>query len=172
MSESPGQSLRSERLTRYHSLISLSWSDTAASTLGRAFGAYTPSLPTHVPLLGLPFARRKSLAGFLAAVVSGFLIGTFWWWNGKRFDGGWGQLWGSHIDLEHVIGVPLGGWRFLGQETLKGKVVQAVTGRPEHWQVFGKPVGMWVSALVLGLVGAVAEAVGKSFLQIRYAVRY
>lgn len=66
---------------------SLSWCDTTASFVGRLYGAYTPPLPQslRIPLttrtIPLPLARRKSLAGFIAAAVTGCLIGiTFWGW--------------------------------------------------------------------------------------------
>lgn len=60
---------------------SLSWADTAASTIGRLWGRLTPPLPHRVPLLGLPFAPRKSVAGFLAGSVVGASIAAgFWGW--------------------------------------------------------------------------------------------
>lgn len=49
------------------SIIILSWCDTSASVFGRLFGRYTPRLP----LSGTVFADRKSVAGSLAAVVTG-----------------------------------------------------------------------------------------------------
>ena len=62
-------------------LSSLSWADTAASTIGRLCRGYTSSLPSRLPLLRLPLAPRKSLAGFIAASVTGALIAvTFWGW--------------------------------------------------------------------------------------------
>ena len=66
-------------------VYSLSWCDTTASVFGRMYGPLTPPLPssfripltnTHVPL---PFARRKSLAGFLAAAATGALIAFGFW---------------------------------------------------------------------------------------------
>jgi len=63
---------------------SLSWSDTTASTIGRLWGRYTPPLPPHFPgLKFLPFAPRKSLAGFLAATVTGSLISIGFWHRGS-----------------------------------------------------------------------------------------
>lgn len=52
------------------SILILSWADTAASTFGRMYGRWTPKLP---------WSRRKSLAGFVAAAVtgSGIVLG-FW----------------------------------------------------------------------------------------------
>ena len=62
---------------------SLSWADTAASTIGRLWGRYTPPLPRRLPILGLPFAQRKSVAGFLAGSLTGALIAVgFWGWLG------------------------------------------------------------------------------------------
>ncbi|UTT88980.1 hypothetical protein NDA17_001352 [Ustilago hordei] len=55
------------------SVMILSWCDTCASTFGRAFGRCTPPLPSP------PFARRKSTAGFLAAIVSGALTSYLFW---------------------------------------------------------------------------------------------
>ncbi|GAC95993.1 hypothetical protein PHSY_003571 [Pseudozyma hubeiensis SY62] len=55
------------------SVMILSWCDTAASTFGRLFGRYTPALPSP------PFARRKSTAGFIAAIVSGALTSYLFW---------------------------------------------------------------------------------------------
>ncbi|TYJ54984.1 hypothetical protein B9479_004295 [Cryptococcus floricola] len=100
-------------------ILTLSWSDTTASTIGRLWGRYTPPLPAHFPLIPLlPFAPRKSLAGFLAASVTGFMIGTGFWWNGS--GGEWVVLGGEEVGR--------GGW------------------------------GLWVTGLVVGVGGAVVEA--------------
>ncbi|KAF9078318.1 hypothetical protein BDP27DRAFT_1309393 [Rhodocollybia butyracea] len=73
-------------------ILILSWADTAASTIGRLWGGYTPRLPARLPLLPflpqslrsklvLPLAPRKSLAGFLAASLTGACIAfVFWGW--------------------------------------------------------------------------------------------
>ncbi|WWC92052.1 uncharacterized protein L201_007006 [Kwoniella dendrophila CBS 6074] len=100
-------------------ILTLSWSDTTASTLGRLWGRYTKPLPANFPgIKALKFAPRKSLAGFLAAAVTGFLIGISFWWNGS--GGRWVVL-----DVEdHGHG---------------------------YW-------GLWVTAAVVGLGGAVVEA--------------
>lgn len=58
------------------SVLLLSWCDTAASTVGRAYGRYTPRI-----------RRGKSLAGSLAAFLVG--VGTavaFWGWLTPRED--------------------------------------------------------------------------------------
>jgi len=56
------------------SICVLSWCDTAASTVGRTLGRYTPALPFP----GL-FARRKSLAGTLGAIGMGYFIASIFW---------------------------------------------------------------------------------------------
>ncbi|KAL6297952.1 hypothetical protein BKA93DRAFT_745105 [Sparassis latifolia] len=74
------------------SILILSWADTAASTFGRLFGAYTPPLPRALPLLNIPLARRKSLAGFIAGSLTGALIAIgVWGWFApvRRVDFGW-----------------------------------------------------------------------------------
>ncbi|ORX41212.1 hypothetical protein BD324DRAFT_575234 [Kockovaella imperatae] len=80
------------------SILTLSWSDTTASTIGRLWGKYTPPLPSHFPgVQQLRFAPRKSLAGFLAATVTGILICLGFWWHGSQgrwllLDGTWPGL--------------------------------------------------------------------------------
>lgn len=61
------------------SILILSWADTAASTFGRMFGRYTPPLPQRVPILGIPFAPRKSLAGFIAGSLAGAAVAAGFW---------------------------------------------------------------------------------------------
>lgn len=74
-------------------ILTLSWSDTTASTIGRLWGKYTKPLPSHVPgIKWLPFAPRKSLAGFLAATVTGFLIGAGFWHKGCEGEASWDVL--------------------------------------------------------------------------------
>ncbi|KAF9651016.1 hypothetical protein BDM02DRAFT_3267535 [Thelephora ganbajun] len=61
------------------SILILSWADTNASTFGRLWGRKTRTLPRN--FLGLPFAPRKSLAGFVAASLTGALTAVaFWGW--------------------------------------------------------------------------------------------
>ncbi|KAF7792227.1 hypothetical protein EIP86_003261 [Pleurotus ostreatoroseus] len=61
------------------SILVLSWADTAASTIGRLWGRYTPRLPARLPILGLPLAPRKSVAGFIAGSVTGAVITAGFW---------------------------------------------------------------------------------------------
>ena len=50
------------------SVLLLSWCDTAASTFGRLWGRYTPRI-----------RRGKSLAGSIAAVITGITTATLFW---------------------------------------------------------------------------------------------
>lgn len=124
----------------------LSWADTAASTFGRMFGARTPPLPSAVHLLApllwplphgaqarlrnftpfaffnnilrIPFAPRKSLAGFTAATITGALIaGTFW--------GTAGPLGVDHPAWSWGVG-PLGNWLGLALVSVVAGVVSGV----------------------------------------------
>lgn len=120
--------------------FSLSWSDTTASVFGRMFGAQSPKLPAHVPGLPfLPFAKRKSLAGFLAAAVTGFGIAAGFWWNGT-----------------HPLGGDNGHWQFLDGLTTRKGPLSFITLQP-----LGKPLGLWLTALILGVGGATVEAIGE-----------
>ncbi|KAG6840278.1 hypothetical protein C0991_007766 [Blastosporella zonata] len=60
-------------------ILILSWADTTASTFGRMFGSRTPPLPPRTPILRLPLAPRKSLAGFIAATITGTAIALAFW---------------------------------------------------------------------------------------------
>lgn len=131
-----------ETTLMFSSHRSLSWSDTTASIFGRLFGAQSPKLPANVPGLPfLPFAKRKSLAGFLAAAITGFAIAVGFWWDGT-----------------HPLGGGDGHWRFLDGVTSssKGPLSSLLAV-----QLLGKPLGLWLTAVILGLGGAVVEAVGE-----------
>jgi diacylglycerol kinase (CTP) len=60
-------------------LAVLSWADTAASTFGRLFSQYryNPRLPRRFG--PIPFAASKSLAGFIAAWVTGFCVALIYY---------------------------------------------------------------------------------------------
>ncbi|KAF8800119.1 hypothetical protein BYT27DRAFT_7056244, partial [Phlegmacium glaucopus] len=115
-------------------ILILSWADTAASTIGRLYGSSTPKLPSSVPFLRLPLAPRKSLAGFLAASVTGACIAFgFWGWVAGMRNGGRDVVWswdGGVRSLAHANGG-------LGA---------------------GGPLGLSVIAVVAGVISGVAEA--------------
>lgn len=126
---------------------SLSWADTAASTFGRLWGRYTPPLPSHI--LGLPLAPRKSLAGFIAAAITGAaIVFSFWTWMGEGVDvpsWSWEQgVIGAGVD-DSIVGSTVRGW--LREQGFTG----VKTG---GW------VGLAVVSIASGLATAVAESMG------------
>ncbi|KIY49692.1 hypothetical protein FISHEDRAFT_8014, partial [Fistulina hepatica ATCC 64428] len=111
------------------SILILSWADTAASTFGRLWGAYTPRLPKRTPILRLPLAPRKSLAGFIAAAVTGSLIAFGFWTYVAPVRSGLTWTWEQGV-ASSAAGAPIAsGW-----------------------------FGILAISLVAGLVSAVAEA--------------
>lgn len=102
---------------------SLSWADTAASTIGRLWGRYTPPLPARVPILGLPLAPRKSVAGFIAGSITGALITAgFWGWIGPL--GNADPMWSLEGGVAGT-GV-LMGWLGLGLISVVGGIISGV----------------------------------------------
>lgn len=131
--------------------FSLSWADTAASTIGRLWtghwGLYTPRLPSRLPIipflpahlkhrLALPLAPRKSLVGFIAASLTGACIALGFW--------GW------------MAPVPL--------RVERGDVTWFWDGGVFGSGGFGGWVGLSIIALFAGLVSGIAEALGKPVL--------
>ena len=121
------------------SIFSLSWADTAASTFGRLYGAYTPKLPARLPILRLPLAPRKSLAGFLAATLTGATIAFAFWGFAAPLRAGGAQLTWSWDD-----GV---------RQVLNDGVTKNLGA--------GGATGLLTIAVVSGLVSGIAEALGK-----------
>ncbi|GLB40113.1 putative phosphatidate cytidylyltransferase [Lyophyllum shimeji] len=119
-------------------ILILSWADTAASTIGRLYGSRTRRLPSRSPILRLPLAPRKSLAGFIAATITGACIAIgFWGWIAPvRRDITWS--WDGVRTSSHLLS-SLG----LGGAGLRG-----AGGWP----------GLGAIGLVAGLVSGVAEA--------------
>ena len=95
------------------SVLLLSWCDTAASTVGRLYGRYTPRI-----------RKGKSLAGSLAAAVVGAMTASmFWGWAGPRYGNTDGFLFQGTLSLPHALKSGLGldgkqttvgGWVALG----------------------------------------------------------
>lgn len=136
---------------RYHTPLilifgfSLSWADTMASTFGRMFGPLTPPLPPRLPFLRLPFAPRKSLAGFMAASVTGACAAImFWGWIGPLRHNGADLSWTWQDGVRRTSS--LLGW--LGMEN-------SIVGAARGW------LGLGAIGIVAGLVSGVAEALGN-----------
>jgi diacylglycerol kinase (CTP) len=124
-------------------ILILSWADTAASTFGRMFGSFTPPLPRRLPLLRLPLAPRKSVAGFIAASVTGACIAvTFWGWiaplRNNVADLSWSWQDGVRATSPSLL-------RWFGME---GSGISGAKG----W------IGLGIIGVVAGLVSGVAEA--------------
>lgn len=115
-------------------LFRLSWADTAASTFGRLWGRYTPRLPSRLPLLRLPLAPRKSVAGFIAGSLTGAIIAAGFW-----------GLYGQSGNIE-----PIWTWEGVAGTSVAG----AETGVLAGW------VGLGVVSVFSGLVSGVSEALG------------
>lgn len=81
------------------SILILSWVDTAASIVGRKYGSEGNRLPSP------PFARRKSLAGFLGALTMGTCTAfTFWWMLGSLgVPGAEGYSWKNIKSSNHLL---------------------------------------------------------------------
>lgn len=127
---------------------SLSWADTAASTIGRLFGSRSPRLPRRLPFLRLPLAPRKSLAGFLAASATGAAIAFgFWGWIAPLRNGGADVTWSWNSGVRHTTSL-------LPSLGVEG----AGLGGAKGW------VGLAVIGVVAGLVSGVAEALGTRLL--------
>lgn len=138
-------------MTRFFSVscFSLSWADTAASTFGRAFGALTPKLPARVPILRLPLAPRKSVAGFIAGSITGACIAVgFWTWFVSFGDTESSWHWGASAEPSSSSSSSL------PPSSLSSSSLSSLS--VFYW------VGMGVLGVVSGLVSGVAEALGTS----------
>jgi len=123
------------------SILILSWADTNASTFGRLWGKKTRALPRS--LLGLPFAPRKSLAGFIAASLTGSLTAvTFWGW------------------FAPLVNRPEVSWTWVNgfsvSSAAKDHILRGITGRGSV--NLGGWVGLGIIGVFAGLVSGVAEA--------------
>jgi diacylglycerol kinase (CTP) len=79
-------------------ILLLSWCDTAASTVGRAYGRYTPRI-----------RKGKSLAGSLAALLVGVATASaFWGWITPRANAEWPFMFTGTLSLPEVISDAVG----------------------------------------------------------------
>jgi len=111
------------------SILILSWADTAASTIGRWWGSKTPRLPRRLPILGLPLAPRKSVAGFIAGSITGAAIAAgFWGWIAPagNVPPTWTWSEGPSSSLQMSAGGVLTGWTGLGLVAVVSGIVSGV----------------------------------------------
>lgn len=126
----------------WHQSHSLSWVDTAASTIGRLYGPSSPRLPPclyiphrRFPLVKIPLSPRKSVAGFLAASLTGMMAAVgFWGWIAPV------RLGGTELSWDFVRGVTVNSAR-------EGAGLRGWTG-------------LGVIGVVSGLVSGITEALG------------
>jgi diacylglycerol kinase (CTP) len=115
-------------------VLLLSWCDTAASTMGRAYGRYTPRI-----------RRGKSLAGSMAAFVVGVATAAmFWGWLAPRT--------GPFPDD------PEGAFMFSGHLSLPLPVKRWI-GMEAHQGVIGGRLALSLMSVVTGFIGAASEVV-------------
>jgi diacylglycerol kinase (CTP) len=148
------------------SILILSWADTAASTIGRLWGRYTPPLPRRIPYLGLRFAPRKSTAGYAAAWITGGLITSAFL--------GYHSLQTPYPPVALPNATPFS-WSQFATSTWEDKwtMIQpftnfnnvSVSDIPSSWNWNQRVGGGWPGLVVMGLwsgfVTAIAEAMGK-----------
>ena len=128
-----------------HGHCRLSWADTAASTIGRLWGRFTPRLPRRLPLLGLPLAPRKSVAGFIAGSLTGAVIAAGFW-----------GIYGLSGNIQPI-------W------TLEGGVAGTSVGSSGSGVLSGW-LGLGVVSVFSGIVSGISEALG-AFLTVIARVR-
>lgn len=125
----------------------MSWADTSASTFGRLWGKKTRALPRS--FLGLPFAPRKSVAGFVAASFTGALTATaFWGWFAPSVNRPVSWTWVDGFSPSSATG------DYILDSVNKGRVSSG----------FGGWVGLGIIGIFAGLVSGVAEALGDRFV--------
>lgn len=113
-------------------VLLLSWCDTAASTVGRLYGRYTPRI-----------RRGKSLAGSAAAAVVGLMTaGLFWGWAVPRYGYSEGFLFKGELALPEGVRTSLGwkegegkvgGWLALGIVSLWSGFVASASEVVDLW---------------------------------------
>ena len=98
-------------------VLLLSWCDTAASTIGRIYGRYTPRI-----------RRGKSVAGSAAAAVVGMLTaGLFWGWIVPRYGHDDGFMFRGFLQLPEIIRGSLLGWEE-GKGRIGGSLALGIVG--------------------------------------------
>lgn len=115
------------------SIMLLSWCDTAASTVGRLYGRYTPRI-----------RKGKSLAGSLAALATGMATAGLFW--------GWGCCCCGRLQSTETF-------MFHGRLGLPGVVKGLLGWKGEGEGVIGGWMALGVVSLVSGIVAAASEVV-------------
>ncbi|KAI9691951.1 MAG: hypothetical protein M1820_009659 [Bogoriella megaspora] len=116
------------------SILLLSWCDTAASTFGRLWGRYTPRV-----------RRGKSLAGSLAAAVTGMATAALFWGVAAPM-----------LDSKYNEGPNT--FAYQGQLSLPSTIKGLLGYGEEQGKIVGK-TALGVMSLVSGFIASVSEAV-------------
>ena len=119
------------------SVVLLSWCDTAASTVGRLYGKYTPRV-----------RRGKSLAGTLAGCAVGIATSAlFWGWIGPRYEA---------MGIADNTGI--NSFAFNGQLALPDAVCNAM-GLSRASSTISGALALGVMSTCTGLIASASEAV-------------
>ncbi|KAL6247052.1 Diacylglycerol kinase [Rhinocladiella similis] len=116
------------------SILLLSWCDTAASTIGRLYGRYTIRL-----------RRGKSLAGSLAAFVTGAIVAVFFW----------GYLAPRTGPFPND---PIDGFMFKDRLSLPSEVKELFGWQPNQGVIVGN-AALAVMSLCTGIIASLSELV-------------
>lgn len=118
-------------------VLLLSWCDTAASTVGRMYGRYTPRL-----------RKGKSLAGSLAAAGVGFVTAVvFWGWVAPRYEA---------LGIADNTGV--NAFAFQGALTIPRQVRELIGLSVQQATISGK-AALGVMSIWAGFVASASEAI-------------
>jgi len=117
------------------SICLLSWCDTAASTVGRKYGRYTPQV-----------RRGKSLAGTVAATVVGVMTGWLFW-------GWWAPACSARVVNEGVDAFAFRGMLGLPQ------VARDALGWSAEKATISGGWALGVMSIVAGVIASASEAV-------------
>ncbi|EJF59713.1 hypothetical protein BD309DRAFT_869770 [Dichomitus squalens] len=139
------------------SILILSWADTAASTIGRLWGTYTPPLPRSLPLIPyapffrLPLAPRKSLAGFLAGSITGAAIAVGFW-----------GFWYPVRDAQLVFHLPTPETLAAVNDLMPEAAAHALQESVQWLQNVDIPLGRWIGLTTLGVVSGLISGTAEA----------
>lgn len=146
------------------SILILSWADTAASTIGRLWGRYTPPLPRRIPYIGLKFAPRKSTAGYAAAFIMGGIITAIFLGNHASHTAGYESLDTTSLPSLSWSELQSSSWAEIWAWALSftNFVDTPVSQTPSSWKWDQRVGGGWPGLLVLGLWSGFVTAVSEA----------
>ncbi|EDR05142.1 oligopeptide transporter [Laccaria bicolor S238N-H82] len=129
-------------------ILVLSWAYTAVSTFGRLYGSSTSKLLAHLPILRLPLALCKSLAGFTATFIRGALVAVRFWGLVALFPNG-GR------DLTWALDGPTSTRKRLSHASLDDSPypeVQSTVANTDDPDIPVNTIHAWVLALIWAII--------------------